>query len=478
MSATIVLFRLDLRLADNPALTAAVSQGGPVIPVFVWSPEDEGESQPGTASAWWLHKSLEALARDLKSKGSRLIIRRGPTLKALRALASETGAGIVFWSRRYEPSRRESDEKVQAGLRDDGIQVQTFNSALLVEPDDVTTKKGDPFRVFTPFWKACLKDGVPWEPLPEPEKLRAPKRWPESLSLKALKLASEKVRWNEGQTHVEPGEAGAWRRLETFLDGPVAEYHDARDRPDVDGTSMLSPYLHFGELSPGHVWYAVQSVAEAQPKTRRGAEAFLRQLYWREFAYHLLVHEPHTVDKPLRPAFAAFPWRADKEALKAWEEGQTGYPYIDAGMRQLWHTGWMHNRVRMAVASFLVKDLLIPWQDGAKWFWETLVDADLANNTLGWQWTAGCGADAAPYFRIFNPVTQGKRFDPKGDYVRHWVPEIANLPDKYIHRPWQAPRKILAEAGIELGKTYPEPIVDHAEARARALLAYDEMRGT
>ena len=292
-----------------------------------------------------------------------------------------------------------------------------------------------------------------------------------------MELTSAETRWDEGQKRVEPGETGAWERLEAFLDGPVAEYDGARDRPDVDGTSVLSPYLRFGELSPRQVWHAVHGAAAGQRKTQRGTEAFLRQLYWREFAYHLLFHEPQTVEQPLRPEFAAFPWRTDKKALKAWQEGMTGYPYIDAGMRQLWHTGWMHNRVRMAVASFLVKDLLIPWRDGAKWFWDTLLDADLANNnTLGWQWTAGCGADAAPYFRVFNPVTQGERFDPKGAYVRQWVPEIADLPDKLIHRPWAAPKEALAEAGIELGITYPSPIVDHAEARARALLAYDQMR--
>jgi deoxyribodipyrimidine photo-lyase len=287
------------------------------------------------------------------------------------------------------------------------------------------------------------------------------------------------VNWSKGiRATWKPGEEGASERLDSFIEEELYAYQEGRDRPDLEGTSRLSPHLHFGEVSPRQVWHAVQAASITAPMdgTIAGSEGFLRQLYWREFAYHLLFHEPQTTDHPLREEFAAFPWSTDDVSLRAWQEGRTGFPYIDAGMRQLWGTGWMHNRVRMAVASFLVKDLLIPWQEGAKWFWDTLVDADLANNTMGWQWAAGCGADAAPYFRIFNPITQGERFDPKGVYVRRWVPELAGLPDKYVHRPWEAPGDVLAQAGVSLGQDYPRPIVDHAEARALALGAYETIR--
>ena len=285
------------------------------------------------------------------------------------------------------------------------------------------------------------------------------------------------IPWDGGlQATWIPGEAGAQARLETLVAGPLKAYHDLRNLPDKPGTSMLSPHLRFGEISPRQVWHRVQ-IALQQGEIPSGTDSvtFLNEIGWREFAYHLLYHFPQTVDTPLNPAFEAFPWRHDPTGLKAWQKGLTGYPIVDAGMRQLWHTGWMHNRVRMIVASFLTKDLILPWQQGANWFWDTLVDADLASNTLGWQWAAGSGADAAPYFRIFNPITQGEKFDPDGHYVRRWVPELAAMPAKWIHKPWEAPAEVLSSARVRLGENYPGPMVDHAQARLAALAAYKEI---
>jgi deoxyribodipyrimidine photo-lyase len=321
--------------------------------------------------------------------------------------------------------------------------------------------------------------GEPAEPQPAPTKLAASEKWPASLALGELRI-EPRIPWDTGMRKSwSPGAAGAAREIERFLADGLEDYTTERDRPDHAGTSRLSPFLHFGEIGPRQVWYAVRrATRERHPRKHKEiAEPFLRQLVWREFAHHLLYHYPNTVTEPLREEFAAFPWHEDPLGLRAWQRGATGYPYIDAGMRQLWTTGWMHNRVRMAVASFLVKDLLIPWQLGAQWFWDTLVDADLANNTLGWQWTAGCGADAAPFFRIFNPVGQGERFDPEGSYVRQWVPELAKLPGEWIHKPWEAPAGVLQAAGVELGETYPRPIVDHAAARKRALEALRTITG-
>jgi deoxyribodipyrimidine photo-lyase len=477
--AIIVWFRRDLRLSDNPALSDAVSNQATVIPVFVWTPDETDPWKPGAASKWWLHQSLDRLRRALRAKGSRLILRCGSVLEELDKLLAETGAQAVYWNRRYEPRIRELDHQVESALAEKQIEVRTFNGALLAEPWEVSTKAGKPFRVFTPFWRACLDKGDPLEPVPEVDKLPRPRRWPDSLPLEALEL-EPKVDWAAGiRAAWKPGEDGAQMRLESLWKDSLDGYEHDRDRPDVDGTSMLSPHLHFGEISPRQVLHAVQNTAFAQGKraAAKGAQAFIRQLYWREFAYHLLYHEPQTINEPLRPEFTNFPWAQDPDGLRAWQKGRTGYPYIDAGMRQLWQTGWMHNRLRMAVASFLVKDLLIPWQEGAKWFWDTLVDADLANNTLGWQWVAGCGADAAPYFRIFNPVMQGERFDPQGDYIRRWVPELAKLPNKLIHRPWEAPKQVLQNAQIALSVTYPRPVVDHADARDRALQAFSLIRG-
>jgi len=469
---TLVWFRQDLRLSDNPALAAAVDRGSPVIPVFIWAPEEEGAWRPGAASQWWLRRSLAALGADLEKRRSRLIIRRGPTGKALNDLLADSGASTVFWNRRYEPAAVVRDADLKSQLRQHGIGTESFKGNLLFEPWTIQNGSGHPFRVFTAFWRACLTKPVAPPSKDAPGKLRAPENWPQSLELSELKLEPT-VDWTGGLCETwQPGESGARRQLKRFQNEAIQEYPAGRDKPGVAGTSQLSPHLHFGEISPGQAWRAVLRMMNDEAVDSRGArETYLRQIGWREFAYQLLYHHPESPQQPLQTEFAAFPWKTDPRALRAWMQGKTGYPLVDAGMRELWHTGWMHNRVRMVAASFLVKHLLIGWQEGAAWFWDTLVDADLANNTLGWQWVAGCGADAVPYFRIFNPVVQGEKFDPAGEYVRRWVPELAGLPDKWIHKPWKAPASMLKEAGIDLGRTYPLPIVDHQAARDRALTA-------
>ena len=392
----------------------------------------------------------QRLDESLRACGSRLTIRRGPALKALLRLAAESGAGSVYWNRQYEPAAVVRDKAVKAALRERGLAVESFAGNLLFEPWEISNGNGEPYRVFTAFWKACLRARPPERPVGAPERIPKPSLWPETLSVGDLEL-EPRTDWTGGlRESWVPGEEGAAEQLRRFIAGSVEGYASERDRPDRKGTSRLSPHLRFGEISPRQVWQDC------------GNEAFLRQLVWREFAQHLLFHFPETASAPLRPEFSRFPWQHDEASLRAWTRGLTGYPLVDAGMRELWHTGWMHNRVRMVAASFLVKHLLISWHEGAAWFWDTLVDADLANNTLGWQWVSGCGADAAPYFRIFNPVLQGEKFDPRGDYVRRWIPELAALPAEWIHQPWASPVRVAR---------YPERIVKHEAARARALAA-------
>ncbi len=477
---SLVWFRQDLRLDDHPALHEAARGGRPVIPIYIQADGEDGKWSPGAASRWWLHQSLAALDRTLRTRGSRLVIRQGPTVETMAKLAKQTGAEAAFWHRRYEPAATERDTAVERRLRADGLDVRVLNGSLLYEPSEICTKQWRPFQVFTPFWRACMARGEPSRPLPAPSRLSAPKRWPKSAALSSLGL-EPRIDWAGGlRAAWRPGEEGASERLDRFIERAIASYADDRDRPDLEGTSRLSAHLHFGEVSPRRVWHEVrQRLASARRgRTDDGPEAFLRQVVWREFAYHLLHHFPHTPEDPLREKFAGFPWLDDGEALRDWQRGRTGYPLVDAGMRELWTTGWMHNRVRMVVASFLVKHLLLPWRAGAAWFWDTLVDADLANNTLGWQWAAGCGADAAPYFRIFNPVAQGRRFDPDGAYVRRWVPELSGLTDKWVHCPWEASKAALSDGGVVLGQTYPSPIVDHGMARKRALAALASLRDT
>ncbi len=463
----VVWFRLDLRLADNPALAAAIETCLSVIPLFIWAPGEEDPWPPGAASRWWLHHSLLELEHALATRGGKLILRRGPTAEVLLAVAAESGAKTVFWNRRYEPAAIACDRKLKTLLRQRGLTAESFPGNLLFEPWTIRNSSGDPFRVYTAFWRACQSEPDPPPPKPAPKQIPPPAQWPASLAVSDFGL-QPKIDWAGGIRHAwRPGESGAAEQLKIFLKSALEAYPAIRDRPDRPGTSRLSPHLHFGEISPRQIWHAVD---------RSSAEAYRREMVWREFAYYLLFHFPKTPQEPLRPEFRSFPWHNSVRDRKAWEQGKTGYPLVDAGMRELWRTGWMHNRLRMVVASFLVKDLLIRWQEGAAWFWDTLVDADLANNTLGWQWSAGCGADAAPYFRIFNPVIQGKRFDPDGEYVRRWVPELAKLPNTWIHQPWNAPAKSLLDAGIELGKAYPLPVIDHQTARKRALAAFASIR--
>ncbi len=477
MAPSIHWFRLDLRLADNPALRAAVDRGGAVVPVFVLSPEEEGDWPPGGASTWWLHQSLAALDAALRERNSRLVLRRGPALTCLRALARETGARMVSWNRRYEPGVAARDKAVEQALEADGLETQTANAALLHEPWTLRNQSGGPFQVFTPFWRRCLSQPDPEEPLATPRRLPAPAKWPQSLVLEDLDLEPQ-IDWAAGlRAAWQPGEAGARAALRRFLTDAFLEYENQRNRPDLTGTSRLSPHLHFGEISPRQIWHDVKRLAEERglPLPRWRNSAFLTELGWREFSHHLLHHFPHTPGEPLRPAFKTFPWRKEPALLEAWRKGRTGYPIVDAGMRELWATGWMHNRVRMIAGSFLVKDLLVSWTEGARWFWDTLVDADLAQNTLGWQWVAGCGADAAPYFRVFNPTIQGEKFDPQGRYVRRWCPELEHWPDRWIHRPHEAPPAVQRTAATASGLTYPPPIVSHTIAREVALQAYARM---
>lgn len=461
MSIGIVLFRSDLRIADNPALDYACATCDAVIPVYFWDPEALAPWAPGGASRYWQHQSLTALDESLGAHGSRLIIRRGDASTIVPDLVKSTQTQVVCWNRRYAPRAIAADTKLKQALHDMDIEVQSFNGSLLSEPWEIQNKSGEHYRVFTPYWKTCQSDYVISEPLSPPSSIPAPAKWPTSDSIDELGLEPT-IDWASGIRDTWSfGEVGGQSILDAFLQtGALAEYTNDRDQMSQNGTSRVSPYLAHGELSPRQIWHAAR-MADAD-----AAEPFLRQIAWREFAYHMLYHEPHTTDVPLRGEFERFPWRDDPEALKRWQRGMTGYPIVDAGMRELWHTGYMHNRARMVAASFLVKHLMIPWQAGAKWFWDTLVDADLANNTFGWQWTAGCGADAAPYFRIFNPIRQGQRFDPQGAYVRRWVPELKGVADKYVHCPW--------EAGIDID--YPEPIVDHAAARDGALEAYASIR--
>ena len=479
-SATLVWFRLDLRLADNPALSAAIDRGA-VIPVFIWSPDEETPWQPGAASRWWLHQSLSSLQASFRKLGSELIVRQGPALEMLEELLRETSASGGFWNRRYEPALIARDARIKEVLARAGYEVKSFSSALLHEPWTIENSSRKPFQVFTPFFRHWVAKANPSALLPAPKFLPPPAAWPGSLQLDQLELEPKRDWADEFRSVWQPGECGASEALKRFLNGGFSNYDSARNRPDRVGTSRLSPHLHFGEISPGQIWHGVAKAlragnAAAQNAAPFSQSQFIKEVAWREFAHHLLYHFPTTPGEPLRTEFNKFKWRNHPAWLDAWQRGRTGYPIVDAGMRELWATGWMHNRVRMIAASFLVKDLLISWQEGARWFWDTLVDADLAQNTLGWQWTAGCGADAAPFFRIFNPVLQGAKFDPEGTYVRRWCPELAKLPAKWIHQPHAAPADVLRQGGVELGVNYPNPIVSHAIAREVALEAYSKLK--
>lgn len=442
----IVWFRLDLRLNDHPALHAAASSGCPVVCLYIHEDDDD----TGAAGRWWLHHALKAM-------GETLTIRRGKAARVLQDVIVETGARAVYWNRAYEPRAVARDTDIKAALAAQGVEVRSFKGNVLFEPWEIKTGGGTPFRVFTPFYKACLTaSGQIARPLPAPKNIA--QRPLAGLAVEDLGLLP-RIAWDSAfPDSWTPGEQTALTRLHDFIDRDMAAYATGRDIPAIEGTSRLSPHLHFGEISPRTIWHAAGPHAGGAP--------YLREIIWREFAVHLLYNNPDMPARPLQEKFRNFPWRPDPALLRAWQKGLTGYPIVDAGMRQLWQTGWMHNRVRMIAGSFLVKHLLQPWQDGAAWFWDTLVDADLANNSTGWQWIAGCGADAAPYFRVFNPILQGRKFDPSGAYIRRFVPELANIPDAYIHTPW--------EAGGAPG--YPAPVIDHALGRNRALEAYAKIK--
>jgi deoxyribodipyrimidine photo-lyase len=466
-TGAIVWLRQDLRLRDNPALQAAAKLGEPIVPVYILYDAEEHEFPAGGASRWWLHRSLAALGEELRSRGSQLSLLRGPALECLREVAARTGARAVFWNRRYEPAAVARDIEVKTRLRADGLVAESFNGSLLREPWEIQNGTGHPYRVFTPFKRRVLEDLDPPAPLRMPSRWNAPAAWPDSLSLAELQLLPE-IEWYDTMERTwQPGEAGAHVRLRSFAKKPLAAYAKTRDRPDLDATSALSPHMHFGEISLRQVWHALHGT-----RAKLRESTFVSELLWREFAHHLIYHFPHTPLQPLDRRFERFEWSSDSAHLRAWQRGRTGFPIVDAGMRQLWATGWMHNRVRMIVASLLVKNLRVHWLEGARWFWDTLVDADLAANTLNWQWVAGCGADAAPYFRIFNPQTQSEKFDPAGDYIRRWVPELAQLGAPHVHAPHAAPAAALAAAGVRIGSTYPAPLVDLAESRQAALAAY------
>ena len=473
---SIVWFREDLRLADNPALHAGHERGAPLLCVFVM--EEDNEVRPdGAAARWWLHHSLEALADALDKAGARLDILAGASATLIPELAKTSEAGALFFNRRYGAPAK-LDEHIEEALGD-GCPVEVHNGRLLNEPWEIKTKTGGSYGVFTPYWKTVVADGLPDKPLPKPRKLDAapyPACGPKRVELKDLGLLPTTPDWAAGLREAwTPGEDGALARLREFLDNGLKTYGEERNKLASYGTSRLSPHLRFGEISPRTI------VAEVKAKVTKasadGAKTYLSEIGWREFDYHNLHYHPDVATKNLHGNFDRMPWdKIGKAELDRWKKGRTGFPVVDAGMRELWTTGYMHNRVRMITASFLIKDLLCDWRVGEEWFWDCLCDADPANNTMNWQWVAGSGADAAPFFRIFNPVSQGEKFDPAGEYVRRWVPELGRIEGNAIHSPWELSGDALEAAGVDLGKTYPEPMVEHKKARQRALDAYEKVK--
>jgi deoxyribodipyrimidine photo-lyase len=483
MQTLLVHLQQDLRLVDHPALYHAADRADRVVPVYVWDPERFGDWRPGSGQRWWLRRSLDALATDLQSRGSTLVCRAGDTDRQLFALADTLDASGIYWNRRHRPDLADAAEQTARLARDRDLTVERFSARLMHDPDAVQTTTGGPYQVYTPFWNRFLDLVDVDRPLEAPDLDGAPlpdslEKGPDPADLIEMDDDTSNDPYDGWWT---PSEPAAHDRLDHVIDNLLADYHDTRDRPDIDGTTRLSPYLRSGQLSARFIWHRVhdaldlsrQELLDEQPV---GPVTFLQELVWREFAYHLLHHFPTTTRRPLREKFLDFDWRDAPDDLLRWQRGETGFPLVDAGMRQLRRRGWIHNRIRMVVASFLTKDLLIPWQYGAEHFWELLVDADLASNTLGWQWAAGCGADAQPFFRIFNPVSQSQKHDPDGDYIRRYVPELADLPTAALHAPWDADRSTLNNHGIELGVDYPEPMVDHSQARERALECYNRIK--
>lgn len=465
--AVIVWFRNDLRIADNPALRHAADSGRPVVCLYILD-ETPSVRPMGAASLWWLDKSLRSLAESLEKLGNRLVLRKGVAAEVLDEVIASTGATCVLWNRLYDKASIDRDTAIKARLKDAGVDGQSFNAGLLNEPWAVKNGSGQPYKVFTPYWRAAREHLSHVTVEPAPKHLKSPEHFPRTESLAGWGLHPTKPDWSKGFDLWAPGEAGALARLDDFLSGPVDGYGENRDLPGVEATSRLSPHLHFGEIGPRQVWLAARNAAEHGDAPAGEIEKFLSEVGWREFNHAILFHWPDLPTKSFKPEFDGFPWTKDPAALEAWTEGRTGYPIVDAGLRELWATGFMHNRVRMIVASFLIKHLMVDWREGEAWFWDTLVDADLANNVGNWQWVAGSGADASPYFRIFNPIAQGEKFDPKGAYVRRWVPELADVPDDVIHKPWTRAMHLPAIAR----RLYGQPIVDHGDARERAMAAY------
>ena len=470
-------FRVDLRLSDNAALYQAVQSGRPVVCLYVLEEGTPDLREPGGAKKWWLHHSIAALDRSLRDRGSRLILRRGNAGEAIDEIVAETDADAVVWNRRYGAGEAVADRQIGDALRAREIATATFAGHLLHDPERFSSKTGGHYKVYTPFYNAFAQRIDVGEALPAPERIDGVGGNIRSVPIDEFALLPTAPDWSGGMRETwAPGEASAHERLREFRAGALNGYAEGRDIPAINGTSRLSPHLAQGEISPRQAWLATFDTNAPEGDV----ETFRKEIAWREFSYHLLFHNPDMPRENVSQQFDGFPWAEWddelRQAVRAWEKGQTGYPIVDAGQRQLWHTGWMHNRVRMISASFLIKHLLVNWRHGEEWFYDTLVDWDAANNSNGWQWVAGSGADAAPFFRVFNPVLQGEKFDPQGDYVREWVPELAEMPEKHIHAPWKAPDTVLLKAKVRLGETYPKPIVDHAFARKRALDAYAEMR--
>ena len=466
---TLVWFRQDLRIKDNPALQAACDSGS-IIPVFIYDKSAPSVAQLGGASKWWLHHSLMSLNESL---GGNLLCFKGCAKDILFNLATTLNVDAVMWNRCYEPWQINRDKNIKQQFQNENVECKSFNGSLLWEPWTIHKSNGDPYKVYTPYYrKGCLVAENPRFPLSTPEPLDcAPVEHEEQLSIEQLALLPT-ISWDKGISKTwTPGEQGAEKRLQRFLTRAAEHYRDLRNFPSAPGTSMLSPHLHWGEISPNQIWYATLDRFNGMEK--EGIDTFLSEIGWREFSYYLLYHFPELQTKNFSSKFDVFPWRDDPEGLARWQKGNTGIPIVDAGMRELWQTGYMHNRVRMIVGSFLVKNLLIDWRHGEQWFWDCLCDADMASNSASWQWVAGCGADAAPYFRIFNPVLQGEKFDKEGEYVKKYCPELTKVPKKFIHKPWDAPKDILKAVNVTLGEDYPQPIVDLKESRERALAAFE-----
>ncbi len=476
-SVSIMWFRQDLRLHDNLAWQEVCQAQVPVVAIFILPEHKIATEGFGEASCWWLHHSLSTLEAQLKQKKISLLYYKGKEDAVFKELIQTYHVKNIFWNRLYDPKAIKRDTDLKNYFKSENINVKSFNASLLAEPWDIKSQKETAYKVFTPFWKNLCQN------MTKEFDLDTIKSTPIGLSVETnLKLQDlnllPKLKWDDGfYKKWQPGEAHALKQLDKFMEDTLQNYEDGRDYPYDSGTSLLSPHLHFGEISPRLIWNKMyeKSLLMQDSQDKKAVDKYMSEIGWREFAYHLMYHFPNTLEQPLQEKFKAFPWHNDKENFRKWCKGMTGIPIVDAGMRELWHTGWMHNRVRMIVSSFLTKNLLIDWRWGARWFMDTLVDADMASNTLGWQWTAGCGADAAPYYRIFNPILQSEKFDAEGNYIRLWIPELKNLPSKWIHKPSEMPQSLCQELKFEIGKNYPRPMVDLGETRRRALSIFEEL---